>query len=343
MKIFKKILNNSVQTLVTIADVVSTFAINVRKQVKRPVTDNFFTPIEYIAVEDLLTDQKYQRLVNKNFIKKAGSFDPDLARPLIVAIRPESLGGQYVIVDGQHTACLASVYLDGNGLQEIPCQIPQVLRHPQDRTLEECVEVESNFFDKLNYLRNNPSAIARLRAGVARKDPKSLEWEQTFASIGVHVEQVGDPDGKEIYGLAKLQTALSKYESTYTKQAVETYANTIKYTTSEAWNNPLQGGLVLGLTAAYHFADNYAGDGETKKGFLEFLSKNLNMKTPKEWTSKTSGVIMDILIVEDKLVESYNAAVALGVIKAPKIGDKRIEKWKKDPIHGKGNNDNNDD
>ena len=54
------------------------------------------------------------------------------------------------------------------------------------------------------------------------------------------------------------------------------------------------------------------------------------MKTPKEWTSKTSGVIMDILIVEDKLVESYNAAVALGVIKAPKIGDKRIEKWKKD-------------
>ena len=56
MKIFKKILDNSVQTLVTIADVVSTFAINVRKQVKRPITDNFFTPIQYIAVEDLLTD-----------------------------------------------------------------------------------------------------------------------------------------------------------------------------------------------------------------------------------------------------------------------------------------------
>tara|TARA_Y100000592_G_scaffold58336_1_gene91387 strand:- start:43 stop:1074 length:1032 start_codon:yes stop_codon:yes gene_type:complete len=343
MKIFKKILNNSVETLVTIADVVSTFTINVRKQVKRRVTDNFFTPIRYIAVKDLLTDQKYQRLVNNKFIKKAGSFDPDLARPLIVAIRPKSLGGQFVIVDGQHTACLASVYLEGNGYQEIPCQIPNTLKHPEDRTLEECIEVESDFFDKLNYLRNNPSAIARLRAGVARKDPKAVEWEKTFASIGVHVEQVGDPDGQEIYGLAKLQTALSKYQATYTQQAVETYADTIKYSTSDVWDNPLQGGLVLGLTAAYHFADNYAGDGETKKGFLEFLSKNLTMKTPKEWTTKTSGVIMDILIVEDKLVDAYNAAVSLGVIKAPKIGAKRIEKWKADPIHAKGSKDNNDD
>ena len=336
-------LRNTVQTLVAIAEVVTGFAINIRKQVKTKITKDFFTPITYIKVKNLLTDKKYQRLINEQFIKKANGFNPDLARPLVVAIRPKALGGEYVIVDGQHTACLAAVYLAGDGEQEIPCQIPEVLQHPESRTLEECIQVESDFFDKLNYLRNNPSAIARLIAGVARKDKNALEWEETFQSIGIHVEKVGDPDGHSVFGLAKLKTCINKYGSTYTKQAVETYANTIKYSTSDTWNNPLQGGLVLGLAAAYHFADNYAGDGTTKDGFLEFLESHLSVKTPKEWTEKTSGVIMDILIVEDKLVDGYNSAVGFGVIKAPKIGEKRLLKWKADPIHAKGSKDNNDD
>ena len=103
-----------------------------KKQVKTKVTRDFFTPITYIKVKNLLTDKKYQRLINDKFIENAKTFNPDLARPLIVAIRPKSLGGGYVVVDGQHTACLAEVYLEGDGEQEIPCQIPEILKHPQD-------------------------------------------------------------------------------------------------------------------------------------------------------------------------------------------------------------------
>jgi len=331
------------ETLVTIYQVVTGFAIGVRKQIKITLNRESFTPITYIKVEDLLTDNKYQRLINERFIKKAKQFDPALARPLVVAIRPKCLGGQYVVVDGQHTACLASIYLEGDGKQEVPCQIPDILRHPEDRTLEDCIQVESDFFDKLNYLRNNPSAIARLRAGVARKDKKALEWEATFASIGIHVEKVGDPDGHGINGLAKLKTCINKYGSTYTKQAVETYANTIRYSTKDGWKKPLNAGFVLGLAAAYHFAETYAGGGEKKRGFTEFLERHLTMKTPEEWTKKTSGVIMDILIVEDKLIENYNAAVSLGVIIAPKIGSKSLINWKADPIHGKPSKDDEDD
>ncbi len=342
--IVKHLYQSVVQSLVTISSIVAGLAINIKKQVQRRITEDAFTPIIYIKVKDLLTDQKYQRLINARFIKDAKVFNPSLARPIIIAQRPKALGGQYVIVDGQHTACLAAVYLEGDGEQTIPCQLPHKLQHPEDRTEEECVQVEAKFFDELNYLRNNPSAIARLRSGVAARNPKALEWETTFSSIGVHVEKVGDPDGPEVFGLAKLQTALTKYGSTYTKQAVETYSDTIKYSTGDTWKHPLLGGLVLGLAAAYHFADNYAGGGRTKEGFLEFLSTKLTMKAPKEWTEKTSGVIMDQLVVEDKLVDSYNAAVSLGVIKAPKIGAKRIAGWTDDPIHTKSTKkDNNDD
>ena len=332
-----KVLKN-VQTLVPLQSIVDKLNINVKKQVKTQVNRENFAPIVFIAVEDLVVDKKYQRYINEGFIKKArrkGGFKPDLTRPLIIAKRPERLGGQNVIVDGQHTGCLATVYLTGDGSQEVPCQIPSVLQHPEDRSLAECERVESEFFDDTNYLRNNPNAIARLRAGVSSGNAKALAWEETFASIGVNVEKIGAPEGHEVYGLSKLQAAINKYGVTYTKQAVELYANTIKYSTSDVWKHPLQGPLILGLAAAYHFVDNYAGNGDKKKGFVNFLENHLTSKTPKEWTEKTSGVIMDQLILEDKLVEYYNAAVSFGVIKAPKIGIKTIEAWKADPIHGK--------
>lgn len=326
-----------VQTLVPLQSIVDKLNINVKKQVKTQVNREDFAPIVFIPVEDLVVDKKYQRYINESFIKKArrkGGFKPDLTRPLIIAKRPQKLGGQNVIVDGQHTGCLATVYLVGDGTQEVPCQIPSVLQHPEDRSLNECETVESEFFDDTNYLRNNPNAIARLRAGVAAGNAKALAWEETFASIGVNVEKIGDAEGHEVYGLYKLQTSITKYGVTYTKQAVELYANTIKYSTSDVWRHPLQGPLILGLAAAYHFADNYVGNGVKKKGFVNFLENHLTSKTPKEWTEKTSGVIMDQLILEDKLVEYYNAAVGFGVIKAPKIGIKTIEAWKADPIHG---------
>ena len=327
-----------VQTLVPLQSIVDKLNINVKKQVKTQVNRENFAPIVFIAVEDLVVDKKYQRYINESFIKKArrkGGFKPDLTRPLIIAKRPEKLGGQNVIVDGQHTGCLATVYLTGDGTQEVPCQIPSVLQHPEDRSLAECERVESEFFDDTNYLRNNPNAIARLRAGVSSGNVKALAWEETFASIGVNVEKIGAPEGHEVYGLSKLQAAINKYGVTYTKQAVELYANTIKYSTSDAWKHPLQGPLILGLAAAYHFVDNYAGNGDTKKGFINFLENHLLSKNPKEWTEKTSGVIMDQLILEDKLVVHYNAAVSFGVIQAPKIGPVRVESWKADPIHGK--------
>ena len=58
-------LKKTVQTLVTIGEVVSRFAFNVKKRVKTKVTRDFFTPITFIKVKNLLTDEEYQRLINE--------------------------------------------------------------------------------------------------------------------------------------------------------------------------------------------------------------------------------------------------------------------------------------
>ena len=338
----KSVVNPLLQKLVGIAQLVKSFSINLKNKAQRVISRSDFTPITFLKLKDLVSDGKYQRLVDERFIDKAKEFRPELVRPLIIALRPKRLGGQYVIVDGQHTACLADIYTQGGGEQELPCQIPNTLRHPENRSLEDCIKVEAKFFDDTNYIRNNPNSIARLRAGIASGHPNSLEWLDVFNNLGIHIEKVGDENGQVVYGLAKLKTCVKKYGQTYTKQAVKIYADTIKYSTKDVWDSPILGGLLLGLTASLHFADNYLS-GEKKVGFMTFLEEKLTTKSPKEWTEKTSGVIMDILIVEDKFVETYNLAIAMGVINAPKIGKKSLENWKLDIVHNKSNKKDEDD
>lgn len=322
------------QKLVGIAQIVKSFSINTLKVARDTISRNDFTPITFIKLKDLLSDGKYQRLVDEKFIKKQGKFKPELVRPLIIALRPKKLGGQKVVVDGQHTACLAEIYTQGGGEQELPCQIPPTLRHPEDRSLEDCVKVEAKFFDDTNYIRNNPNSIARLRAGIASGHQNSLDWLEIFMNLGIHIEKVGDEDGQSVYGLAKLKTCVNKYGQSTTKDAVKLYADTIKYSTKDVWDSPILGGLLFGITASLHFANNYLTT-DKKAGFKKFLAERLTMKSPKEWTEKTSGVIMDLLIVEDKFVDTYNILVAAGVLDSPRIGQKVINNWKLDEIHNK--------
>ena len=116
----KSVVNPLLQKLVGIAQLVKSFSINLKNKAQRDISRSDFTPITFLKLKDLVSDGKYQRLVDENFIDKAKGFRPELVRPLIIALRPKRLGGQYVIVDGQHTACLAEIYTQGGGEQELP-------------------------------------------------------------------------------------------------------------------------------------------------------------------------------------------------------------------------------
>ena len=72
-------------------------------------------------------------------IKKAGRFDAKLCRPLAVFERPD---GKKTIADGQHTSTIGYLYTNQSGDLCVPCQI---IQHPKDRSLEECVAVEAKF------------------------------------------------------------------------------------------------------------------------------------------------------------------------------------------------------
>ena len=295
--------------------------------------DDLFLPVIYISIKDLKVDPKYQRLINTTFIKKAKEFDPYLVKPLSVFKRPN---GDYMVVDGQHTACLAGTYVaHDEGKFKLPCQV-QV--HPANFSDEDCEKAEAKYFKRFNSLRNTVSAVAKLRSDIAQGAQYALDLEETFKALEIQVEGIGAPITKinGVYGYDKLKRAIVKYGNTYVKTAIDLYKKH-NADSKTKWNQPLNGGMIFGLTATYHFLDTQVGEAGKKDGFLEYLDQKICKRTVDKFIEKTQGPIMDILVVE-KVLEHYNFCVEQGVLEYPSIGmekDNSIWKaWKNDKIHG---------
>ena len=309
----------------------------VRKKVERKQ----FLEVEYVPIKDLNVDPKYQRLIDLKFIKRAEKFDPLLVKPLSVFQRPN---GDKMVVDGQHTTVLAATYVEDPENFELPCQI-QI--HPANFTDEQCEKAEAAYFKRFNSLRNTVSAVAKLRADIAQGAQYALDIEESFKSLNIHIEGIGaDDDGKNsVYGYAKLKTSIGKYGNTFTKTAIDLYKMHNKADDNK-WNLPLNGGMILGLAAAYHFLDNYVGDGKKREGFLEFLNNRLSKRSVDKYILKTAGPQMDVLVLE-KIITRYNDLVEDEVLNYPSIGmekEKSMWKaWKEDPIHGSSKDEDKED
>ena len=310
--------------------------------VQKPFTENDFLKVVYISIKDLKVDPKYQRLINTSFIKKAKEFEPYLVKPLSVFKRPN---GDYMVVDGQHTACLAATYVaHDNGNFKLPCQV-QV--HPANFTIEECEKAEAKYFKRFNSLRNTVSAVAKLRSDIAQGAQYALDLEETFQALEIQIEGIGAPITKDngVYGYDRLKQAISKYGNTYVKNAIDLYKKNNADSKSK-WNHPLNGGMILGLTATYHFLETQAGNEGKNAGLLDFLNNRLSKRTVEKYILKTQGPQMDVLVLQN-ILEQYNALVEQDVLEYPAIGMEKEnsiwKKWKNDKIHGEEQEPENED
>jgi len=303
--------------------------------VRKKFTQDDFLPVVYIPIKDLNVDPKYQRLIDLGFIKKAKQFDPLLVKPLSVFKRPN---GNLMVVDGQHTTVLAATYVENPEDFKLPCQI-QV--HPANFTTVQCEMAEAAYFKRFNSLRNTVSAVAKLRSDIAQRASYALIIEESFQALEVHIEGIGaEDDGTNgVYGYSKLKTAIGKYGNTLVKTAIDVYKKQ-NAADDNKWSQPLNGGMILGLTAAYHFLDNYVGEGKKREGFLEFLNERLAKRPVDKYILKTAGPQMDILILQN-ILEQYNNLVEQDVLEYPSIGmekeNSQWKKWKEDKIHGEFN------
>ncbi len=303
-----------------------------RKAFNNEGPDGPFIPVTYKKLKDLNIEAKYQRLINTNFIKNAKEFKPALVKPLSVFLRPN---GDYVVVDGQHTCVLAATYVEDPDNFELPCQV-QV--HPADFTIEQCLEAEAKYFTDFNSSRTNMSAVALLRSDLAQGRKYAVRMEENFKKLGVHVELIGaDDNGKNgVSGYRGLKDAIAKYGIEHTFDAIELYRRLISNKEFKTWKS-LDGCVILGFTALFHFINTKSGLDKKGTDLLDYIETYLCItETPKTLTTKTAGVIQDILIVE-RILDKYKSVCP--VLGYAKIGttekDSVFVEWKNHDVHNK--------
>ena len=322
------VVRSALQTAIQLANKLVQRGISgIRKRFSR----KSFIPVQFIKLEDLKIDSKYQRLINTNFIKNAEEFRPKLVKPLSVFLRPD---GDYVVVDGQHTCVIAATYVENPSEFELPCQVQE---HPSEFTLEECLEAEAKYFSDFNSTRTNMSSVALLRADLAQGKKYAVRIDENFKKLEVHVELIGAEDDGEnsVKGYRGLKDAISKYGLTYTGRAIQFYKRQNSQSKFKGWKR-LDGSMILGLTAVFHLLDNVKGIDQKATDLTDYMVQHLCKKSVNEITHKTAGMLQDILIVE-RVLDWYNTAA--DVCSYVKIGTEKdnsiLSQWKDDPIHKK--------
>ena len=275
-------------SLISIIDIAAGLSL---RNIKASAVKGDFIPITMIKVKDLYVDPSFQRLVITSVISKATHFRPELARPLIVFLRPSNTNVEspkLSIGDGQHTALLACLLSDNGGEQEVPCQ---VIVHAFGMTDEECIKEEAKMFRDLNQFRTAVTVIDQLRANIAHGQADALSILEKIKSMGVHVEKLGDEDGPEVFGYYKLMSALSLYGLESVQHAIALYQRLQNDQSFPKWNDinkPLNGGLIGGLAAVYHLKDKHLGFGDRAFAVNTFLELHLGKTNP---TSKKNSLL----------------------------------------------------
>jgi len=298
---------------------ITELAKNIGFNPKKEVFDiNKYIPITFLEAWKLFVSKTYQRLLDEKFIRDAESYDPNLVRPLYVFLRPN---GKYVIADGQHQSVIGILYTTAGGELILPCQ---VIEHPKDYTLEECLIEEANRFQGINLRRRSVSVVARLRAEIAIGDAIALKVEEHLKDMGVCIEKIGAEFGTNVYGYTKLMEAYNKYGVLCVTNAIALITKHINDTDAVKWvknNKPMNGGLIGGIAACYYLLGSL-GKGDKALALNTYLEENLKRDKPLGLESLMSGIGGDLqgVFISRRIVTKCNTLITQGYIKK-KNGD----------------------
>ena len=279
---------------------------------KKDFNEDDYIPITLLPAKSLYSDEEFQRLLNKSMITKAVEFDPTLVRPLYVFLRPN---GKHSVADGQHETIIGILYTTQGGEVLVPCQLRI---HDENATLQECLDIEANFFKKLNFNRTNVKKIDRLRADIALKDQDALDIEAKLNDMGVNIEGLGHPEGVSVNGYTKLMEAHEDYGLKCVTDAIDLIQSHQADVNAPKWVNndkSLVGGLIGGIAALYHLLP-YLGKGDKNYALKTYLENNLKKDKPlgkKSLMSDIGGHLQSVLFAR-RVISSCNSLVRQGYI-----------------------------
>ena len=254
-----------------------------------------------VQAEELYICKRVQREIATRQINFYGQFNRLYARHLIVAIRP---GGKKVNIDGQHTALLemASRRGDANLAEDLPCLY---IDHPVDRTIDECVRIESEVFFAYNSYRKDPSYVHKMKTGRNFDVPEALEYDSNLIDCGVYIEGydfLGDTDGIPMQSEYQWRQAIKNYGAVTTAKACKKLGELQQHAN---WKTDKKGkpvtsiraDMVYMLACLYDFMKRAKYDGKLNLKYQsldDFINTKMVDKTRQFWYKGISGATTNI-------------------------------------------------
>lgn len=260
--------------------------------------------------KELKVSKAYQRAISGAAIVKYKQFDPSLATVVVVSVRPQRLGGDIVIVDGQHTSLMglfSGVEPDLDTLE---------MHYSEDATLEEVQRAEAELFDDLNTKRKNPSKLDLIRTHLFLNDKDALRFESILNACNLQVDGIGKDGGDAVttQSGSRIIKTIEQYGEDYASYIVRA-VNTMR----DLWGtdeNPLQeirDDMIHGLTTLFVFLDNAgkveggSGNGLNgkRKNFLVWMNNQMGKTSMRKYYHNTAGGNTHFKIVH-QIVKEYN-------------------------------------
>jgi len=286
----------------------------------------------------------YQRQFSALALNEYKQFNRELARPIVISVRPQHLGGAKMVIDGQHTAGLA---ICSGDLPEVPCH---VLYLPEEFNLMECIERESRLFHAYNTKRKNPTAIDKIRAGLCFDDPKAMRFNDILESCNLQIDGLGDlPNGDELAssGAARFIKTVEQYGDEYRAYIVKAVNYIRRIFGSKSNGFKYRDDLIHGLTTLLVFLD----EGRDKKcaklngrrtAILAWLETSWEHVGIQPIVQNTAGGNTHFKIVH-KFIEFYNntaeknMAISKDFLHMNGIWDENVIESRKDRLGKVGN------
>ena len=275
------------------------------------------TPEEWLPEENhdpktIGISKFYQRIFSYLSLNGYGQFSRQLAQRPVISIRPKKLGGHKLAINGQHTIGLA---IHAGDVSEMPMS---TLRHPENRSLEDCIKIEEKLFFAINTNLKKPTAIDKYRSGLCFGDKESELFHEILQLCNMQIEVLGDLDGDQFAtaGASRFIKCVNQYGNKHRAQIAEavnfirrTWGVTAKKNTKVDFK--YRDDLIHALTTLFVFlqlgrAKNGAKLNGTVRKFKEWMENDMVKKPIAFYTRDTAGGNTHYKIVH-RIVAEYNS------------------------------------
>lgn len=258
---------------------------------------------------ELKTARKWNRTISGNAIIKYNQFDPELATVIVVSVRPDHLGGDVVVVDGQHTGMMDIFGECDQDLDTLE------LHHDGNATLDEVQEAEARLYKALNTQRKNPSKLDIIRNDIFLGELYAIQFENILKLCNLNVDGIGAVDGDVISGSgARIIKTIEQFGDDFSR-----YISCAVSFMRDTWgsdDNPLldiRDDMIHGITTLFVFLDKVGkieggspqGLNGKKKQILMWMTSEMGKTSMRKYYHNTAGGNTQFKIVHN-IVHEYN-------------------------------------